>query len=377
MKTFLCLLFAVLSFSAFSQDVHITYSTKNVRNGKSEAGYTYAYTYDLIATGDSVFVSSQNLEFGFAHNYTPNVVMYYHLGYSGDLTERIWKKTTLKPRSVQLQKTGNTKQLHNYTCEEYIIQADAFKATAFVTQQFPFKTLAYYPLFFGMDQELYKKINFLLGDIDGTVLELRMGKDDLNYTSVQATSVDRIGATKIPDWFNKKFVSDKLPKRYTRPFTAIKHKPLNEGELAPVFSVALTDGQVYNPDDWKDYVKVYDFWGIWCPGCVAEIPALNLIRNEFKDERVKFIAFTNDHTAVSANYQKKRPFDFEIAPNADWIMRKFGTGILPVTFIVSKDNVILYRMDDTLIEKALGTEKYEQALTSFREKIREALNSVK
>lgn len=376
MRIALCSILAVVGFSVIAQDIRIQYATQNVRNGRSDAGYTYDFTYNLIATHDSVFVFSENLEFGFSHSYNPDMVVYYHLGYSNDLTERKWKKSLLKPQSGQITKTGNTKQLLGYTCEEYVLRTKDIKATLFVTQQLPFRTLAYYPLFFGMSQEQYEKINFLLGGMDGAVLELRMG-NDINYTSVQATSLTQIDAEKNPEWFKKGFISDKLPKSYTKAFISIKHKPLKEGDQAPAFSLALTDGQVYNPDDWKDYVKVYDFWGIWCPGCVAEIPALNLIWNEFKDERVKFIAFTNDHTAVSANYQKKRPFDFEIAPNADWIMRKFGTGTLPVTFIVSKDNVILYRMDDTLIEKALGAEKYEKALTSFREKIREALNSVR
>lgn len=373
MRIAICLILVAINYAGTAQDIKIEYATKKVKNGKSDAGYTYDYVYNLLATRDSVFIFSENLEFGFSHSYMPEKVVYHFLGFSDDFKDRIWKKTELKPEAVQIRKTGKTKSLLNFLCDEYIISASTTSwASVYVTQQLPFKTLAYYPLHLGMDQALPAKFNFLLGNIDGAVLELHMG-DSLNYNSVQAISFQGVVAKENLDWFNKSFVQDKLPKSFIKGFDSIKNKPLKEGDHVPAFTLPLVDGKVYNPDEWSDYVKVYDFWGIWCSGCVAEIPALNQIKHELKDEKVKFIAFTNDHTAYSANYQVKRPFTFEVASNADWIMRKFGVGSLPLTYIVSKDNVILYRMDDLLTERALGKEKYDQAIADFVSRVRKAL----
>lgn len=374
MRIAICLILVAINYAGTAQDIKIQYAAKYVRNGKSDAGYTYDYRYNLVATRDSVFVSSENLEFGFSHSYTPEKVEYYFLGYSDDFKERKWKKTELKPEAVQIRKTGKTKNLLNFLCEEYSINASTGRAIVYVTRQLPFKTLAYYPLFFGMDQKQPAKFNFLLGNIDGAVLELRMG-DSLNYTSVQAISLHEGVAKENLNWFNKPFVADKLPKDFLKAFRSIKNKPLDKNDLAPTFSLPLVNGEIFNTAEWDGYVKVYDFWGIWCPGCVAEIPALNQIKHELKDEKVKFIAFTNDYTAFSANYKAKRPFNFEVASNADWIMRKFGVGILPVTYIIGKDNGILYRMDDPLIERSLGKEKYDQAIADFVQKVKEALDA--
>lgn len=61
---------------------------------------------------------------------------------------------------------------------------------------------------------------------------------------------------------------------------------------------------------------VINVWATWCGPCIKEIPELNELVEKYKDQGVRFLAFTNETTAVYDNFLKKRAdfkFDYEMS----------------------------------------------------------------
>lgn len=64
-------------------------------------------------------------------------------------------------------------------------------------------------------------------------------------------------------------------------------------------------------------VVVLEFWGIGCGACVAAIPHLNELADEFQGKPVQFIAVTEDDEAAVRGFLKKTPIKAWIGLGAD------------------------------------------------------------
>ncbi|MBT0810108.1 redoxin domain-containing protein [Litoribacter ruber] len=69
----------------------------------------------------------------------------------------------------------------------------------------------------------------------------------------------------------------------------------------------------------EDEILIVNFWGTWCQPCIGEIPDLNQIVEDYQNEKVRFIAFSDEHPDKLGmfnfrNYNNKRPdliFNYE------------------------------------------------------------------
>src|SRR5690606_15898531 len=66
------------------------------------------------------------------------------------------------------------------------------------------------------------------------------------------------------------------------------------GHSIPRLDFTTIDRDGCNDPDLRGKVLVLNFWFKSCAPCVAEMPALNKLRNEFKGREVLFIGFASD-----------------------------------------------------------------------------------
>ncbi|MFK5585133.1 TlpA disulfide reductase family protein [Serinicoccus sp. LYQ131] len=74
-------------------------------------------------------------------------------------------------------------------------------------------------------------------------------------------------------------------------------------------------GSPWSSMDYTDTVLVINVWGSWCPPCVAEMPELVEVANEFADEGkpVQFLGInTRDSTATAQAFERR--FDVRLTP---------------------------------------------------------------
>ena len=98
-------------------------------------------------------------------------------------------------------------------------------------------------------------------------------------------------------------------------------------------------------NDFKGKPIVLNFWATWCPGCRAELPQIQDLKNEFKDE-VHFISVSNetyDMILASGEYENHSSFIY-FAPN---FSRQFDFSAYPTTFIIDSDFNIVQKLEGT------------------------------
>jgi peroxiredoxin len=113
------------------------------------------------------------------------------------------------------------------------------------------------------------------------------------------------------------------------------------GQELPAFNLTNLNGNKISPQSLKGKPVVINFWFTSCGPCIAEMPALNVLRNEYKDSDVVFISITFDKKIQILNFLKKHPFNFTIIPDARQYCDHI-TSLYPITLFVNKNGVIQY-----------------------------------
>lgn len=75
---------------------------------------------------------------------------------------------------------------------------------------------------------------------------------------------------------------------------------------APRLTGEDLDGNPIDTDEWAGSALVVNFWGSWCPPCVAEAPYLVAAAAEFHDQGVQFLGVNIRDTADTAKAFERR-----------------------------------------------------------------------
>jgi thiol-disulfide isomerase/thioredoxin len=101
--------------------------------------------------------------------------------------------------------------------------------------------------------------------------------------------------------------------------------------------------QMHSFNDFKGKPIVLNFWATWCPGCRAELPQIQDLKNEFKDE-VHFISVSNETYDIikeSGEYDNHSSFIY-FASN---FSHQFDFSAYPTTFIINSDFNIIQKLE--------------------------------
>jgi uncharacterized protein (TIGR03435 family) len=91
----------------------------------------------------------------------------------------------------------------------------------------------------------------------------------------------------------------------------------------------------------KGRVVVLEFWATWCGPCIAAIPHLNEMADQFKDQPIQFIAITDEKEPLIAPFLKKKPMRAWVGLDTDRSMFKdYGITGIPHTVVVNQEGKI-------------------------------------
>lgn len=115
-----------------------------------------------------------------------------------------------------------------------------------------------------------------------------------------------------------------------------------KGKSIPILNFSTIHGKKYNTSNLKGKILVLNFWFKACKPCVAEMPSLNKLRNEFKGRDVIFIGFASDsENALKTTYLNSNKFLFEIVSDSKNIAKEFYFDGYPTTFIVNQTGTVV------------------------------------
>ena len=141
-------------------------------------------------------------------------------------------------------------------------------------------------------------------------------------------------------------------------------KPLlGKGVPAQNFTFPSLDGKKVNLADYKGKVVLLNIWATWCAPCVAEMPSMEKLYQELKDEGFEILAVSVDESGAEAvnPFMKKHKLGFPVLLDTKGDIKTLyqATGI-PESFIIDGEGII--------VEKIIGPRDWaaSSAIRYFR-----------
>ena len=93
-------------------------------------------------------------------------------------------------------------------------------------------------------------------------------------------------------------------------------------------------------NQYKGKVVVINFWFINCKPCVMEMPDLNKLVKDYKDQEVVFLAFSPDSKVALEKFRSKKAFDYQIIPSSNEVIKTYQIQGYPTHVILDKEGLI-------------------------------------
>ncbi|MGI9546409.1 MAG: TlpA family protein disulfide reductase [Flavobacteriaceae bacterium] len=99
-------------------------------------------------------------------------------------------------------------------------------------------------------------------------------------------------------------------------------------------------GGEFNLSEAEGKVVLINFWATWCPPCVAEMPDLNELYQDYSDE-VVFLFVARDKKSSVDTFMKKHTYDLPVYFEKGTTPVQLQTNSLPTTYILDKKRTII------------------------------------
>jgi peroxiredoxin len=112
------------------------------------------------------------------------------------------------------------------------------------------------------------------------------------------------------------------------------------GKPIKAFRLTALDNNTWDSDKLKGKVIVLNFWFTACKPCILEMPHLNKLVNEYKDNPVVFIAPAPETDAQIKKFLKKYSFDYHIIPSSLEYITALGVENFPTHLVIDKEGIV-------------------------------------
>ncbi|MGN6247252.1 MAG: TlpA family protein disulfide reductase [Ginsengibacter sp.] len=118
----------------------------------------------------------------------------------------------------------------------------------------------------------------------------------------------------------------------------------NNDSPAPSFSVTGSNGKIITADSLKGKVVLINFWASWCPPCRAEMPSLNKLYNDLKnDDHFVFLFINEDeHIENARNFISKNNYSIPLYFRLN-VPTEIFSGTLPTTLVLNKQGKVVLK----------------------------------
>lgn len=122
---------------------------------------------------------------------------------------------------------------------------------------------------------------------------------------------------------------------------------VNVGEVAPDFAGETLAGNEFKLGDQRGKVVLIDFWATWCAPCVAEMPNVKKVHDEYVgtgDFVVIGISLDGSDSPVERFVEKRKLAWQQIVggpAGSNPIARKYNVTSIPATFLIDRDGKVV------------------------------------
>ena len=104
--------------------------------------------------------------------------------------------------------------------------------------------------------------------------------------------------------------------------------------------VRLEDEQEVNLSQSKGEVILVNLWATWCPPCIAEMPSLHKLYEDY-GEKVNFYFVSSEEPEKLKRFMDKKGYSFPVFLPLSMGPEKLQSNSLPTTYVISKKGEIV------------------------------------
>ena len=119
----------------------------------------------------------------------------------------------------------------------------------------------------------------------------------------------------------------------------------------PPLELQDLDGRSHALDAYRGRVVLINFWGMWCPPCLREMPSLQRLRQAMEGRPFTILAVNvNDSLAKVSRYVDRFGLTFTVLrdSNKTAVYREWQVKVFPTTYLLDVDGNIAYRATGAL-----------------------------
>lgn len=106
------------------------------------------------------------------------------------------------------------------------------------------------------------------------------------------------------------------------------------------YFLETTDGDKIDFNDYKGKVILVNYWATWCPPCIAEMPSLQKLYNDYGD-KIEFVLIASDTPEKVNTFIEKKGYTFPIYYEKSSVLPEFQTNSIPATYLINKKGEIV------------------------------------
>ncbi|MGW9685704.1 TlpA family protein disulfide reductase [Flagellimonas sp. 2504JD1-5] len=104
--------------------------------------------------------------------------------------------------------------------------------------------------------------------------------------------------------------------------------------------LADLEGNQINLESNKGQVILVNLWATWCPPCVAELPSIEKLYQDY-GKKVKFVLVTSESHEKVMKFLQKKNYDLPVYLERSQIPYELMSGSIPATYIINKSGKIV------------------------------------
>lgn len=108
------------------------------------------------------------------------------------------------------------------------------------------------------------------------------------------------------------------------------------------FQLVDLKGNKLSLEELKGKVVFINFWASWCPPCVAEMPDINQLYNDYQGKDIAFLLINLDtEKEKMTKFLDRKDFDFTTYVPLSVVPNQLKSQSIPATFVLNRDGQII------------------------------------
>ncbi len=140
---------------------------------------------------------------------------------------------------------------------------------------------------------------------------------------------------------------------------ASEHRSPEVRHIAPSITEKTIHGQDFNLQDLRGKVVLIDFWGTWCPPCLAELPHMKEAYNKYHDKgfEIVSIALRDRATTVRKFTNENNMKWIHLTDDEFQLAKLFQIKAVPTPFLLDHTGKIVLRGSESMFDTDLRGEQ--------------------